>query len=58
MAELPHHPDTGADPGMPAAGAARPRLRRKARWAAAGAALLVLLATLHLTGVLGAGSHG
>ena len=51
MPELPSHEDTGpAVPGVPIAG--RPR-RRKALIAAAVVALLVLVAVLHLTGVIG-----
>lgn len=61
MADLPTHSDTGDEPATrrpaeePATG---PTSRQKAVWVAIGVALLVLFVVLHLTGVLGAESHG
>ena len=55
MPELPSHEDTGpAVSQAPIAGTSR---RRKVLIAAAVVALLVLLAVLHLTGVVGGESH-
>ncbi len=55
MPDLPSHHDTGA----PAVGdpIAAPSRRRTVLVAVAVVALVVLAAVLHLTGVLGGGSH-
>jgi hypothetical protein len=60
MADLPTHSDTGDHPGTGGHGEppAGPRTRRKVVWVAIGVALLVLFVVLHLTGVVGAESHG
>lgn len=60
MADLPAHSDTGADHGTkdpddPPAGATT---RQKAVWGAVAVVVLVVFVVLHLTGVVGAGSHG
>ena len=55
MPELPSHEDT--DPAVPEAPIAGMSRRRTVLIAAAVVALLVLLAVLHLTGVVGGESH-
>ena len=63
MAGSPSHPDTGTagqDSGTPPDGGRRagwPRWRTAAI-VIVGIALLVVMVILHLTGILGAGSHG
>jgi hypothetical protein len=53
--DFPTHPDTGAAPGAEAATASR---RWKAvLWVAIVIVVLALFIVLHLTGVVGAGSH-
>ena len=61
MSDLPSHPDSGSpsqfDPSVSDPQIA-PGSRRRSVLAVAGvAALVVLVVVLHLTGVLGAGSH-
>jgi hypothetical protein len=54
MPELPSHQDTGPLSKSPMAGPSR---RRKVLVAVVVVALVVLVAVLHLTGVIGAESH-
>jgi hypothetical protein len=54
MPELPSHHDTGPVSKAPIAGMSR---RRKVLVAVIVAALVVLVAVLHLTGVVGGESH-
>jgi hypothetical protein len=63
MAGPPSYPDTGTtgqDPGTPSDGERRARRPpwRTAAIVITGIALLVVMVILHLTGTLGAGSHG
>ena len=58
MADIPTHPDTGTDPDAETeVSAAGPRWRT-ALWVAVAVVVLALFIVLHLTGVVGAGSHG
>ena len=56
MPDFPAHPGTGTDPDAKAA-SARPRWKALL-WVAVVVAALGLFIVLHLTGVVGAGSHG
>ncbi|MEP6815029.1 MAG: hypothetical protein ABI873_05715 [Marmoricola sp.] len=57
MTELPHHPDDEMGGVEESSAPAANRSIRTYLWWLLGIGLVVLMAVLHLTGVVGAGSH-